>query len=133
VCQVPRARGPEVYMGLNQRELDPMVDQVRRAIAWTYRNAKGFGGDPKRLYVSGRSSGSHLGACAAITDWQAFGLPADAVKGYVLQSGVYDLRGPRLSQRSSCVKFTDEMAESFANPYGPVGRAALEQMKLARA
>jgi arylformamidase len=25
-----------------------------------------------------------------------------------------------------------EMAESFANPYGPVGRATLEQMKLAR-
>jgi hypothetical protein len=25
-----------------------------------------------------------------------------------------------------------EMAESFANPYGPTGRAALEQMKLAR-
>lgn len=85
-----------------------MADQVRRAIARTYRNAKSFGGDAQRLYVSGRSSGSHLGACAAITDWTAFGLPADAVKGYVLQSGRYDLRGPRPSRRSSCVKFTDE-------------------------
>jgi arylformamidase len=45
-----------------------------------------------------------------ITDWAgAFGVPADIVKGYVLQSGMYDLRGPRLSKRGAYVKFTDEM------------------------
>src|SRR5438105_6746070 len=38
-----------------------MVEQVRRAVAWTYRNAASFGGDANRLYVSGRSSGAHLG------------------------------------------------------------------------
>jgi len=88
-----------------------MADQVRRAVAWTCRNAmQEFGGDANRLYVSGRSSGAHLGGVVAITDWQSdFGLPADAVKGYLLTSGMYDLRGPRLSKRSSYVKFTDEM------------------------
>jgi arylformamidase len=44
--------------------LMPMADQVRRAIAWTYRNAASFGGDPNRLYVSGHSSGGHLAATA---------------------------------------------------------------------
>ena len=38
----------------------PMVDQVRRAVAWVYRNAKSFGGDPARVYVTGHSSGGHL-------------------------------------------------------------------------
>ena len=112
------------------------------------------------------------------------------MKGYTLCSGMYDLRGPRLSKRSSYVKFTDEMedalspqrhlarvnapivlvygsletpefqrqsrdfadaltragkaaeiiraegynhfeiAETLANPYGPLGRALLAQMKL---
>jgi arylformamidase len=90
--------------------LFPMADQVRRAIAWTYRNAESFGGDPQRLFVVGRSSGAHLSACAAIADWQgAFGVPADIVKGYTLQSGMYDLLGPRLSKRGAYVKFTDEM------------------------
>src|SRR4029450_9000868 len=40
--------------------LMPMADQVRRAVAWVHRNARSFGGDPGRLYVSGHSSGAHL-------------------------------------------------------------------------
>ena len=95
--------------------LFPMVDQVRRAVAWVYKNAASFGGDPGRIHVVGKSSGSHLGGCVAITDWaKEFGLPADVVKGYVLQSGMYDLRGPRLSKRGAYVKFTDAMEEELS-------------------
>ena len=95
--------------------LFPMVDQVRRAVAWVHRNAASFGGDPGRIHVVGKSSGSHLGGCVAITDWaKEFGLPADTVKGYVLQSGMYDLRGPRLSKRGAYVKFTDAMEEALS-------------------
>jgi len=96
-------------------ELAPMADQVRRAIAWVYRNAVSFGGDRDRLYVSGTSSGAHFGGVAAATDWHKdFGLPRDAVKGYVLASGMYDLRGPRLSKRSAYVKFTDEIEAALS-------------------
>src|SRR2546425_11135371 len=35
---------------------------VRNALAWVYRNAARLGGDAGRLYVSGSSSGAHLGA-----------------------------------------------------------------------
>jgi len=172
-------------------DLFAMADQVRRALAWTYLNCSRFGGDPNRLFVCATSSGAHLAGVAAATDWKKdFNLPADFVKGYVLVSGMYDLRGPRLSKRSAYVKFTDDMemalsprrfaarvaapvvlvygsletpefqrqsrefadalrqagkpvdlvlaegynhfeiAETLGNPYGPVGRAVLEQMKL---
>jgi len=85
-----------------------MADQVRRAIAWVFTNAKLLGGNADRLYVSGTSSGAHLAGVAATTDWRKdFGLPADFVRGYTLCSGMYDLKGPRLSKRSSYVKFTD--------------------------
>ncbi len=95
--------------------LFPMVDQVRRAVAWVHRNASSFGGDRDRIHVVGKSSGSHLGGCVAITDWAGdFGLPADAVKSYTLQSGMYDLRGPRLSKRGAYVKFTDEMEQRLS-------------------
>ncbi len=95
--------------------LFPMVGQVRRAVAWVHGNARAFGGDPGRIHVVGKSSGSHLGGCVAITDWHAeFGLPADTVKGYVLQSGMYDLRAPRLSKRGAYVKFTDAMEEQLS-------------------
>jgi arylformamidase len=95
-------------------DLRPMADQVRRAIAWICRNAESLGGTADRIYVSGTSSGAHLGAVAATTDWTAYGLPANAVRGYVLCSGMYDLRGPRLSKRSSYVRFTDEVEEALS-------------------
>ena len=97
-------------------DLFVMARQVRGALAWVYRNAAAFGGDPHRLYVSGTSSGAHLGAVAATTEWRKdFDLPDDMVKGYTLCSGMYDLRGPRLSKRSAYVKFTDE-AEVALSP-----------------
>ena len=93
----------------------PMADQVRRAVAWCYKNAASFGGDPNRLYVSGHSSGGHLAGVVAVTDWvREFGLPADVVKGTVCMSGMYDLAPVRLSARSSYVKFTDEMVAALS-------------------
>ena len=59
-----------------------MARQVRSAVAWVYQNAKKFGGDPNRLYVTGHSSGGHLSGCVVTCDWQRdFGLPKDIVKG----------------------------------------------------
>ena len=174
--------------------LMPMADQVRRAVAWVYRNAKTFGGDANRIYVSGHSSGGHLAGVILTTDWRKdFNLPLDIVKGGLCCSGLFDLKPVRLSARSSYVKFTDEMEqalssqrhldklnapvivaygtletpefqrqsrdfaaavkaagkpvqllvgegynhfempETLANPYGLLGRAVLEQMKLAHA
>ncbi len=173
--------------------LFPMVEQVRRAVAWVYKNAASFGGDPNSLYLTGHSSGGHLGGCIVTTDWAREGLPLDILKGALLGSGMYDLKAVRLSKRSNYVKFTDEMEEALspqrhldrlhtplilthgtletpefqrqsrdfyaavkavgkpvelrvgtgynhyetqetlANPYGFMGRAAFEQMKLASA
>jgi arylformamidase len=174
-------------------DLNPMVDQCRRAVAWAYRNAESFGGDPNALYLSGFSSGSHLGGCVVITEWEKQGLPHDLLKGALLSSGLYDLRPVRLSKRSAWVKIDDateqalsairhinkihtplvlthglletpefqrqtrdfaaaltkagkpvrliaakghnhfEMGESLSNPYGIMGRAAFEMMKLTAA
>jgi arylformamidase len=172
-------------------DLRVMASQVRSAIAWVYKNAASFGGDPNRLYIGGRSSGAHLTGVALVTDWaKDHGVPADIVKGGVCSSGMYDLKPVRLSKRGTFVKFTDEMeqamssqqhldqlrapvmalygtnetpefqrqardfaaaakaagkavelieaphynhfemGESFGNPYGPSGRAALALMKL---
>jgi len=95
-------------------DLLPMAEQVRRGIAWVHANAGRIGADPARLYVCGTSSGAHLSGVAATTDWTRYGLPAAPVKSYTLGSGMYDLRGPRLSKRSSYVKFTDEMEEALS-------------------
>jgi arylformamidase len=95
-------------------DLFPMVDQCRRAVAWVYRNAATFGGNPAEIYLSGRSSGSHMGGCVVVTDWEKQGLPRDILKGAALSSGMYDLKAVRLSKRGNYVKFTDEMEEALS-------------------
>jgi arylformamidase len=95
-------------------DLFPMYQQVRRALAFVWRNANSFGGDPDRLYVSAHSSGSHLSGVALTRGWREEGLPADAFKGAVLLSGMYDLAPVRLSKRSAYVKFTDAMVEELS-------------------
>jgi arylformamidase len=95
-------------------DLMPMVEQVRRAVAWVYRNAASFGGDPNRLYLSGHSSGAHLAGCVVTTDWARAGLPADILKGALLVSGMYDLVPVSLSKRGSYVNFTDAMVAELS-------------------
>ena len=96
-------------------DLIPMIEQVRRGVAWAAKNAATFGGDPSRIYVTGHSSGAHLGGCVLITDWEKdFGLPRDTVKGATLCSGMYDLKPVRLSKRSDYVKFTDAVEDALS-------------------
>jgi arylformamidase len=96
--------------------LVPMVDQVRHAVAWVYRNARTFGGDPSRLYVSGHSSGGHMAGVVLTTDWERdFDLPVDTVKGGLCCSGLFDLKAVRLSARSNYVKFTDDMEQALSS------------------
>jgi arylformamidase len=53
-----------------------MAEQIRRVVAWVYKNARSFSGDPERLYVSGHSSGGHWVGVLLTTDWQKdFGMP----------------------------------------------------------
>lgn len=97
-------------------DLTVMAAQVRRAIAWTYKNAASFGGDPERLYIGGHSSGGHLCGVALVTDWRKdFGVPETIVKGGVCMSGMYDMKPVRLSKRSKYVRFTDEMENAMSS------------------
>lgn len=95
--------------------LRTMVSQIRSAIAWVYQNSKKLGLDDNRIYISAHSSGAHLAACSLMPDWvNDFGLPPNVLKGAFLCSGMYDLRGPRLSARSSYVRFDDSMEEELS-------------------
>jgi arylformamidase len=97
-------------------DLRVMADQVRRGIAWVYRNAESFGGDPGRLYIGGHSSGGHLCGVALVTDWRKdFGLPADTVKGGLCMIGMFDLKPARLSWRRTYIKFDDAMEHAMSS------------------
>ena len=96
-------------------DLFPMYEQVRRALAWTWRNADSFGGDRERFYISAHSSGSHLAACFLTDGWREENLPKNFCKGALLLSGMYELEPVRRSKRSSYVTFTDAMVEKLSS------------------
>jgi arylformamidase len=85
--------------------LGPMVEQVRKALAWLARHAAELGGDPARLSLSGFSSGSHLASAALAGDWREHGFERIPYASAFLASGMYDLYPVSLSKRSEYVKF----------------------------
>ncbi len=95
-------------------DLMQVAEQVRRSLAWVWRNAASFGGDRSRIHVFGQSSGAHLAGCLISTQWADYGLPAAPIRAAILCSGMYDLAPVRLSVRSSYVRFTDESVQALS-------------------
>jgi arylformamidase len=95
-------------------DLFPMYQQVRRALAWVYNNARSFGGDRDRIFISAHSSGSHLSGVVLTRGWREENLPPDFCKGAVLLSGMYDLHPVALSKRAAYVKFTADTVEKLS-------------------
>jgi len=111
------------FGSLKTMRLPEMIENCRNVLEWTVRNAASFGGDPGRVFLAGHSSGAHLAGCVLITEWTKRGLPADAIKGALLMSGMYDLYPVRLSSRSAFLHLTLE-EEAAASPMRHLGRIA---------
>ena len=73
--------------------IDAITLQMTQALAWVYRQAALYGGDPKRIVVAGHSAGGHLAAMLLICRWKQVGadLPAQLVQSAVGLSGLYEL------------------------------------------
>jgi len=91
-------------------EMDTIVSQIRHAIAWLHRNAGAHGFDPGRIFLAGHSAGGHLAAMALATDWTAFKLPDDLIKGVCAISGVFDLEPIRLCYLNEALRLDAEQA-----------------------
>lgn len=97
------------------------VDDAVGALAWVAAHAHRYGGDPHRITVAGHSSGGHLAAMAALTDWSA-GPPGGTVVGAVCLSAPTDLRvrgvadAERLSPALRVTGAPAEVVISFGDP-----------------
>ena len=70
------------------------IEDSAAAFDWVHRHIEQYGGDPKRIYVSGHSSGGHLAALLALDEsyLKPYGLSPADIRGVISMSGVYDVR-----------------------------------------
>mgnify|MGYP003325696163 CR=1 FL=1 len=94
-------------------KLEFIVDQVRRAVVYLYQNAGELQVERDRIFLCGHSSGAHLAANIAVTDWSDFGVPQNLIKGLTLVSGPYDLEPVRLSARNDYLTLDEETARAL--------------------
>ncbi len=108
--------------------LTELTDQVRRAMAFLWREARRFGIDRNRIVVCGHSAGGHLTAMMMATDWPAFGdgLPAGLVAAGLPISGIYDLEPVRLTPLNDAVRMDAAEARALSPAFAvPPTRAPM--------
>ncbi len=75
-----------------EANVEKIVDQCRRAVAWLHRQAGALGFNRDRVFVAGSSAGAHLAAMMLVRGWQKTAGVADrAIAGAVLLSGIFDI------------------------------------------
>lgn len=95
-------------------DMAELVRQCRASVAWTYKNAAEYGGDPNRIFLSGHSAGGHVTAMTYATDWDAFGVDKNAIKGGFAISGLYDLEPVRHTYMNPTLGFTEETVRDYS-------------------
>ncbi|MEW6359941.1 MAG: alpha/beta hydrolase fold domain-containing protein [Planctomycetota bacterium] len=89
-------------------------EDVAAAIAWVYKHATEYGGDPGRLFLMGHSAGAHLVALLATDEsyLQKNGLTLKALSAVVpLDTEAYNLEG--LAER-----FGGKLPDTWGVPFG---------------
>lgn len=103
--------------------VETIAVQTARALAWTWRHAASYGGDPARITLVGHSAGGHLATLLLACDWQAVSheLPRDLVRRALAISGLYDLEPVR---RTPFLKSDLRLTRASVARLSPAGFAA---------
>ena len=100
--------------------VDDIVESLRQALVWLWRNGADYGIDRDALSVAGHSAGGHLTAMMMVTDWaqRDVDIPEYLVQAGTAISGVYDLEPIRLSYLNDVLGLDEETAKRNSPIYG---------------
>ena len=108
--------------------IESIALQTARALAWAWRHAAQYGGDPSRIHVIGHSAGAHLAAMLLCCHWKTVApdLPGRLLAGAMALSGVFDLEPLRHAPFLQADLALDETSvrrlspAGFPRPRGPL-------------
>ena len=72
--------------------ISDICEQIIEAIIWIFNNSKNYGGNNKKISISGHSAGAHLVSYLLSVDWSIYSLPKNIFQGAALISGIYNLK-----------------------------------------
>ncbi len=99
--------------------LDEITRQARASVAWAWRNAARYNGDPKRIVVAGHSAGAHLAAMCLQTPWaRAYGIDDDCLRAALLVSGIYDIAPLRYSYLQPLIQLDEGVIRRNSPMFG---------------
>lgn len=77
------------YRLLPKVEISECLDDAAAAVAWTFREIEKYGGDPKKIFISGHSAGGYLTAMIGLDKrWlNRYSVDADDIAGLIPFSG----------------------------------------------
>ena len=77
------------YRLLPEVEIGECIDDAAAAVAWVFREIGKYGGDKKKIFISGHSAGGYLTAMIGLDKrWLAeYGTDADSIAGLIPFSG----------------------------------------------
>ena len=77
------------YRLLPRVKIDECLDDCAAAVAWVFKNVAHYGGDTRRIYVSGHSAGGYITTMLGLDkQWLTrYGVDADSIKALVPFSG----------------------------------------------
>jgi arylformamidase len=103
-----------------------LLESIRNALAWLYRNATAHGISAARINLSGHSAGGHLTAMAMTTAWPglASDLPADLLKTAIPISGLYLLEPLRHTTIGAALHLDDDETSRLSPALLPIAQAA---------
>lgn len=99
---------------------EQMTYEVAAALSWTLENIAKYGGDPRRVVISGHSAGSHLTALAVMDPrfLAAYGRQWREVAGMLGVSGIYDLQVWYDFDQSRRPSIVSDLPEIMGGPAG---------------
>jgi arylformamidase len=86
--------------------LDGVAESAIAAVDWVRGNIARFGGDPRRISLSGHSAGAHLAAEVLAHDWD----DPSFLSGMIAISGIFDPRPVMGTTVNAEVRLTEDIA-----------------------
>ncbi len=100
-----------------ETDMDGMLADVKRAVAWMKTNAQNFGVDPQRIVLGGGSAGGHLSLLAAYTPDDPELTPDDVLDADLSVRGVIAEYGP--ADLAACYYHTNQDKSTRRKPARP--------------